>query len=245
MSLGRVDRILVVDDDDAIRAMLRMRFEQEGFDVLEAADAAGLERALKKAPIDLITLDIGLERDNGFAIMRAIRATGSALPVIMISGRVDEIDRVLGLELGADDYVTKPFSLREVVARVHAVLRRTTPASEPLPPKTHREILAFEGGALDCLGRTFQSAAGVPVPLTATEFNLFALLLRNPQRVLTRDAIMNALRGHDWTAFDRSVDAAIARLRKKCEPNPSAPRYIKTVRSAGYVFSAKVERHVE
>jgi DNA-binding response OmpR family regulator len=162
----------------------------------------------------------------------------------MISGKCEEIDRVLGLELGADDYITKPFSLREVVARVHAVIRRaaTPPPSPERADGAEGDILSFEGGVLDCQKRTFQAASGEAVPLTAAEFNLLVLFLRNPQRVLTRDAIMNALKGHDWSVFDRSVDAAIARLRKKCEPDPSEPRYIKTVRGAGYVLAAKVAR---
>ncbi len=239
MSLERARRILVVDDDAAIRSLLRLRFEQEGFEVAEACDSTSLNKALAETPVDLITLDIGLERESGFALMRTIRAKGPA-PVIMISGKCDEIDRVLGLELGADDYVTKPFSLREVVARVHAVLRRAPTMPQVDEDKTG--VLVFEGGALDSVSRSFQSASGQPIPLTTTEFNLLAFFLQNPQRVLTRDTIMNALKGHDWAAFDRSVDAAIARLRKKCEPDPGEPSYIKTVRGAGYIFAAKVRR---
>jgi two-component system OmpR family response regulator len=243
MSPERARRILVVEDDADISALLRARFEQEGFEVTEASDAASVEWALAQGPIDLVTLDIGLERESGFALLRTIRGIGGA-PVIMISGKCEEIDRVLGLELGADDYITKPFSLREVVARVHAVIRRaaTPPPSPERAGGAEGDILSFEGGVLDCQKRTFQAASGEAVPLTAAEFNLLVLFLRNPQRVLTRDAIMNALKGHDWSVFDRSVDAAIARLRKKCEPDPSEPRYIKTVRGAGYVLAAKVAR---
>lgn len=243
MSPERARRILVVEDDADISALLRARFEQEGFEVTEASDAASVEWALAQGPIDLVTLDIGLERESGFALLRTIRGIGGA-PVIMISGKCEEIDRVLGLELGADDYITKPFSLREVVARVHAVIRRaaTPPPSPERAGGAEGDILSFEGGVLDCQKRTFQAASGEAVPLTGAEFNLLVLFLRNPQRVLTRDAIMNALKGHDWSVFDRSVDAAIARLRKKCEPDPSEPRYIKTVRGAGYVLAAKVAR---
>ena len=237
--------ILVVDDDPQIRALLRGRFEKEGFRVSEAPDSAGLRASLLASPVNLITLDLTLGYEDGLALAREIRAERN-VPIIIISAKDDEIDRVVGLELGADDYVTKPFSPREVVARVKAVLRRY----EAIPPRDSQITInpasgkwfAFEGGTLDLASREFTTAAGVLVELTTAEFNLLALFLERPQRVLTRDEIMNILKGHDWSPFDRSVDSAVARLRKKLEPDDEHPNFIKTVRGIGYVFAGPVRR---
>ncbi len=237
--------ILVVDDDDQVRALLRNRFEKEGFEVTEAANARELREGLEARAVDLITLDLTLGRDDGLALAREIRASLN-VPIIMISAKDDEIDRVVGLELGADDYIVKPFSPREVVARVKAVLRRygaETPAAAPVGvAEGTGSRLSFAGGVLDMGRRELMSAEGASIDLTTTEFNLLELFLRHPQRVLSRDEIMNLLKGHDWSAFDRSVDSAIARLRKKIEPDPDRPRHIKTVRSVGYVFSSDVRK---
>ena len=237
--------ILIVDDEHQVRALLRARFEKEGFEVSEAKDAVELRSRLDGRPIDLITLDLTLGRDDGLALAREIRAKLN-VPIIMISAKDEEIDRVVGLELGADDYITKPFSPREVVARVRAVLRRYG-ASSPCAAGVVMEgpnglRLAFAGGILDTARREVLSDSGTPIDLTTTEFNLLELFLRHPQRVLTRDEIMNLLKGQDWNAFDRSVDSSIARLRKKIEPDADRPRHIKTVRSVGYVFSSEVRR---
>jgi DNA-binding response OmpR family regulator len=231
--------ILVVDDETAIRALLRARLEMDGFEVSEAADGAGVAATLRGAPIDLITLDLSLGDEDGLALARDIRAHHKAA-LIIVSGRNEEIDRILGLELGADDYITKPFSPREVSARVKAVLRRAAhagPTSAPAAP-----TLRFEGGELTPATRTFTNAAGARVELTTMEFDLLALFLANPHHVLTRDAILNGLRGLDWTPYDRSVDAAIGRLRKKIEPDPKHPRFIKTVRNIGYQFTGTMQR---
>ena len=237
--------ILVVDDDDQVRKLLRNRFEKDGFEVSEACNALELRAGLQTRVVDLITLDLTLGCDDGLALAREIRASRN-VPIIMISAKDDEIDRVVGLELGADDYIVKPFSPREVVARVKAVLRRYG-ADTPVAGSTGAAEgtgtrLAFEGGVLDGARRELLSSAGASIELTTTEFNLLALFLRHPQRVLSRDEIMNLLKGHDWSAYDRSVDSAIARLRKKIEPDPDRPRHIKTVRSVGYVFSSDVRK---
>ncbi len=234
-------RLLVVDDDPAVRRLLRQRFEQEGFIVFEAEDSAGAEAALAKQDVDLVTLDLGLQHESGLDIARQIR-THSTIPIIMITAIGDEIDRVVGLEIGADDYIVKPFSLREVVARVRAVLRRARSQDSLQSATPCQPQLVFKGGALDPSSRTFVAASGKPVDLTTSEFNLLEYLLRNPYRVLTRDNIMSALKGHAWDPFDRSIDAAITRLRKKCEPDPTKPIYIKTVRGVGYMFAGDVER---
>ena len=236
--------LLIVDDEDLLRTLLRNRFEKEGFVVTEARDATELWQRLDAGRVDLITLDLTLGRDDGLALAREIRAKLN-VPIIMISAKGEEIDRVVGLELGADDYITKPFSPREVVARVRAVLRRYG-AGSPFEcagvaaPNGLR--LAFQGGVLDVARREVTSDSGGLIDLTTTEFNLLELFLRHPQRVLTRDEIMNLLKGQDWSAFDRSVDSAIARLRKKIEPDVDRPRHIKTVRSVGYVFSSEVRK---
>ncbi len=237
--------LLIVDDEDQVRTLLRNRFEKEGFAVTEARDAAELWQRLEAGSVDLITLDLTLGRDDGLALAREIRAKLN-VPIIMISGKDEEVDRIVGLELGADDYITKPFSPREVVARVRAVLRRygasavCEAAAVVAGPNGLR--LAFPGGVLDVARREVTSDTGELIDLTTTEFNLLELLLRHPQRVLTRDEIMNLLKGQDWSAFDRSVDSAIARLRKKIEPDADRPRHIKTVRSVGYVFSSAVRK---
>ena len=244
MSLAAV-HILVVDDDAQIRALLRGRFEKDGFTVSEALDGAGMHACLDAQPVNLITLDLKLGSEDGLALAREIRAKRN-VPIIIISGKDDEIDRVVGLELGADDYITKPFSPREVVARVRAVLRRYEAASlgQPLPgePASGGPRYTFAGGTLDVSRRQLASPAGEPVILTTAEFNLIELFLRHPQRVLTRDEIMTILKGHDWNPFDRSVDSAVARLRKKVEPDPDQPSYIKTVRNVGYVFTGDVRK---
>lgn len=235
--------VLVVDDEAQIRSLLRARLEMDGFQVSEAAACSEVYALLETASIDLITLDLNLGAEDGLALARAVRAK-HPIPIIMISARDEEIDRVVGLELGADDYVTKPFSPREVSARVKAVLRRAEAFRDvgPVRPSRCGATYAFEGGALDCAKREFVNTAGAPIELTTMEFNLLELFLQNPQRVLTRDAILNDLRGLDWTPYDRSVDAAVVRLRKKIEPDPKKPRFIKTVRSIGYQFAGVSRR---
>ncbi len=237
--------ILIVDDDAQVRTLLRNRFEKDGFEVAEAKDARELWEKLEIGAIQLITLDLTLGRDDGLALAREIKAKHN-VPIIIISAKDDEIDRVVGLELGADDYIIKPFSPREVIARVRAVLRRcgvattVAPTAATVGPNGTR--LSFDGGVLDLSRREVVSNCGELIDLTTAEFNLLELFLRHPQRVMTRDEIMNCLKGQDWSAFDRSVDSAIARLRRKIEPDPDRPRHIKTVRSVGYVFSSDVRR---
>jgi len=241
--------ILVVDDDPDVRVLLRDCLEMEGYRVIEAGDGAGLKRALAADRIDLVTLDLSLGGDDGLALAREIRADRN-VPIVMISGKSDTIDRVVGLELGADDYITKPFHLREVLARVRAVLRRyevhgaddaakgaTTEGARPSTPS-----LAFEGWQLDLDRRELRSDAHGAVELTTAEFNLLAIFVQRPSRVLSRDDIMDLLKGHDWSPMDRSIDTLVARLRKKIERDSDTPKLVKTVRGVGYVFSASVTR---
>lgn len=240
MSNDASTHILVVDDEAPVRTLLRSRFEKEGFKVSEAKNGAELHQQLGASAISLITLDLTLGQEDGLALAREIRAKRN-VPIIMISGKDEEVDRVVGLELGADDYITKPFSPREVVARVRAVLRRYESGSQVNTSNpiaiAGDECIAFEGGTLSLARREFRTVSGDVLELTTTEFNLLEMFLRRAQRVLTRDEIMNLIKGHDWSPFDRSVDAAIARLRKKIEPDSDRPKYIKTVRGVGYVFA--------
>jgi len=227
--------ILVVDDDDQVRRMLRRCLEDEGYRVSEATDHPGVDRALATG-IDLITLDLNLGRSDGLSIARALRQ-GSDVPIIMITGKGDMIDRIVGLELGADDYITKPFHLREVLARVRSVLRRAEPRAAPGSPSKNAAPTRFDGFALDFDRRELTGRDGVLQRVTSGEFDLLAMFVRHPHRVLSRDQIMDLLKGHDWAPNDRSIDNQIARLRKLIEIDSSQPRLLKTVRGAGYSFT--------
>jgi two-component system, OmpR family, response regulator len=233
--------ILVIDDDPEIRTLLHVALGREGYAVSEAADAASARSRLVRGGIDLITLDLSLGADDGLSFAREIRAH-SDVPIIMVTGKGDAIDRVVGLELGADDYVCKPFNLREVIARVRAVLRRHEPARPDFAKSIPHERFGFAGWTLDITSRELSNGAGLKCDLTTGEFNLLELFVRRPQRVLTRDEIMDLLKGHDWSPIDRSIDALIVRLRRKIETEPAAPMHIKTVRGVGYVFATDVKR---
>jgi two-component system, OmpR family, response regulator len=233
--------ILVVDDDAEIRHLLRTAFEREGYAVSEANDAATTKSRIDRGGINLITLDLTLGADDGLTLARKIRAR-SDIPIIMVTGKADAIDRVVGLELGADDYVSKPFNLREVVARVRAVLRRHEPIGRAPARSSPHERFRFGEWTLDVTSRTLSGKTSTTCELTTGEFNLLELFVRRPQRVLTRDEIMDLLKGHDWSPVDRSIDALIVRLRKKIEPEPAKPMHVKTVRGVGYVFATDVHR---
>ena len=230
--------ILIVDDDAQIRRMLRRCFEDEGYRVSEATAQAGVDAALATG-VDLITLDLNLDGTDGLTIARTIRQDWD-LPIIMITGKGDMIDRIVGLEIGADDYIAKPFHLREVLARVRSVLRRTQPrASSPVgavAAPTRGARVSFDGFVLDLDRRNLAGPAG-DIRMTSGEFDLMALFARHPHRVLSRDQIMDLLKGHDWTPNDRSIDNQVARLRKLIEPDAREPRLLKTVRGAGYSFT--------
>ena len=238
--------ILVVDDEEPVRTLLRECFELDGYHVSEAKDGAQLIARLAEGPVDLVTLDLNLGGENGFDMARQVRATRN-VPIIMITGKGDTIDRIVGLELGADDYITKPFHVREVLARARAVLRRyggathaSTPHETAVLPAGQR--FAFDDWTLDVCKRELRSSAGQPRELTTAEFNLLLMFVERPSRVLSRDNIMDLLKGHEWSPFDRSIDSLIVRLRKKIEPEPETPRLIKTVRGVGYVLAAEVAK---
>ena len=232
--------ILTVDDDEQIGDLLSEYLGENGLRVSTAATGAQMTKILDQETIDLVVLDVRLRDEDGLAIARALRARLS-LPVILLTGVRDEADRVMGLELGADDYVTKPFSPRELLARIRTVLRRSQ--SVPRAAGAHREIRAYRFGAFELNLRTrrLKHEDGRPVNLTNGEVNLLAALLAAPERILTRDMLLEASRVYDNEVYDRAIDIQILRLRRKIEPNPSEPRYIVTERGVGYCFSAPVE----
>lgn len=229
-------RILVVDDDAQIRLLLRRLFEGEGYCVSEASSGAEALEQVTAGPFDLVTLDLGLPGEDGLSVGREIRAR-SQVPIVMVTGKGDVVDRIVGLEIGADDYITKPFHVREVLARVRAVLRRSEAAAPRGAPAG--EGLAFGDWVLDVPRRELRSQAGTVCELTTSEFDLLHVFATHPQRPLTRDQLMDLLRGRDWAPTDRSIDNLVVRLRRKIEPDAQRPTLIKTVRGVGYVFVRK------
>lgn len=235
--------ILVVDDDRQVRTMLSRYLSGEGYRVREAENGAGVRAAMAEEDVALVLLDLMLGNEDGLALARAIRAR-SDVPIIMLTGKHDVIDRVVGLEAGADDYIAKPFHLREVLARIRALQRRADGRVQPEPAagEVVAEVIRFGGYVMDTLGRTLRGPDGDAITLTAGEFELLRVFLRNAGRVLDRDQLLNQLKGRDFEAFDRLIDTQVMRLRRKIEADPAQPQIIKTVRGAGYVFAGKVER---
>jgi len=241
---SEIPHILVVDDEPRIRTMLRRYLSGEGFRVSEAGDGAAMRTLLQRETVDLVLLDLMLPGEDGLALARRLRQQ-SDIPVIMLTGKGDLIDRVVGLEAGADDYITKPFELRELLARIRSVVRRTglRTGSQKAAPAAGGEadaLLIFQGWRLDLTRRELKHPSGDPVSLTAGEFELLRAFAQNANRVLSRGQLIELVKGRDWAAYDRAVDTQVGRLRKKLEPAPGDPHLIKTVRGGGYVFAAKV-----
>jgi DNA-binding response OmpR family regulator len=239
--------VLVVDDDPRIRTMLRRYLVEEGFKVSDAAEGSAMRAVLEREEIHLVLLDLMMPGEDGLSLARHIRQR-SEIPVIMLTGKGDLIDRVVGLETGADDYITKPFELREVLARIRTVMRRAGPRSAPRPPgaasASDRDaggILVFQGWRLDLVRRELKQPTGELVSLTAGEFELLCVFARHPDRVLSRNRLMDLAKGREWATYDRAVDTQVGRLRKKIEPDPGNPTLIKTVRGGGYIFATSVE----
>ncbi|MFO1507811.1 MAG: response regulator [Lysobacterales bacterium] len=233
-------RLLVVDDDAEILELLRRYFVAQDFEVCTAVDGSEMRGVLARTSIDLVLLDLGLPGEDGFALTRQLHEQWAG-PVIIITGRGESVDRVIGLELGADDYVTKPFDLRELLARVRSVLRRSNRARQSSAGDEHA-ALHFSGFRLDPLARELFTADGERVALTAGEYELLRLFVDNPNRVLSRDDLMERIHGREAGPFDRAIDVRIGRLRRKIESDPSDPEIIKSVRGAGYVFATRVSR---
>jgi DNA-binding response OmpR family regulator len=232
-------RILAVDDDPSVREMVRDYLTDNEFEVVTASNGMEMQRALDAQAVDLVILDVKMPGQDGFDLARKIR-TRSAMPIIMLTAQGEEVDRVLGLELGADDYLTKPFSPRELLARIRAVLRRqemTERASTGAKGDT--PTFRFEGWELQTATRRLMSPARERVELTPGEYSLLLAFLRSPRRILTREHLIDSGRSRT-ESFDRSIDVLILRLRRKIEENPNEPRLIRTERSAGYIFDAEV-----
>lgn len=229
--------LLVVDDDTGVLDLLRRYFVGQGFEVSTASSGAEMRSVLERTSVDLVLLDLGLPGEDGFELTRQLRRSWNGA-LIIITGRGDSVDRVVGLELGADDYVTKPFELRELLARVRSVLRRS-PASPAAA--TGGTTLRFAGFLLDPSARTLRTARGDSIALTTGEYELLRVLVGYPNRVLSRDELMEHIHGRSAGPFDRAIDVQIARLRRKIEPDPANPELIKSVRGAGYLFAVRVQ----
>jgi len=225
-----VKLILVVEDETKIARLVRDYLEHAGFDVLVAGDGDAALANVRRSRPDLVVLDLGLPGRDGLDVARTLRRT-SDVPIVMLTARGDETDRVVGLELGADDYVVKPFGPKELVARVRAVLRRTETARAGGP-----EVLRVADVEVD-VGRMRVAVAGRPVELTPTEFQLLATLVREPGRVFTRGQLLDAVHGVAFESYERAVDAHVKNIRKKLEPVPGRPRYLLTVHGVGYRFA--------
>ena len=231
--------ILVVDDDREIRDLLGRFLSRHGYRVTEAGDGKEMRRALSDWQIDLVILDLMLPGEDGLALCRDLRGS-SQIPVIMLTIMGEETDRIIGLEMGADDYLPKPFNPRELLARMKAVLRRARKASATPSEAGKRMVLSFAGWKLDCGMRRLESRDGLVVDLSAGEFDLLLAFAEHPQRVLNRDQLLDLTHSRCEIPFDRSVDMQVSRLRSKIETEPKAPQLIKTVRGGGYMLAARV-----
>jgi two-component system phosphate regulon response regulator OmpR len=228
-------RILVVDDDQRLRDLLVRYLGGEGFEVKAVSDAAGMDKQLARERYDLVVLDLMLPGEDGLAICRRLRALTVSPAIVMLTAKGDDVDRIVGLEMGADDYLPKPFNPRELLARINAVLRRRAPAGPPGAPAGAAETYAFGDFQLNLSTRSLLRA-GKTVPLTTGEFSVLKVLAQHPRQPLSRDKLMELARGREYEVFDRSIDVQISRLRKIVEDDPSHPKHIQTVWGFGYVF---------
>jgi two-component system OmpR family response regulator/two-component system phosphate regulon response regulator OmpR len=227
-------KILVVDDDKRLRELLQRYLGEQGFTVKSAENAETMDKALTRDTFDLIVLDLMMPGEDGLSICRRLRASEPQQAIIMLTAKGDEIDRIVGLEMGADDYLPKPFNPRELVARIQAVLRRRGTVV-PGAPTTDDKTIAFSDVEVDLATRTLKRNGEV-LPLTTGEFAVLKVLLEHPRQPLSRDRLMSLARGREQGPFDRAIDVQVSRLRKLIEPDPSTPRYLQTVWGFGYVF---------
>ncbi|MBJ7534627.1 response regulator [Rhodomicrobium vannielii ATCC 17100] len=235
--MASTPHILVVDDDRRIRISLKRFLTDNGMRVTEVADGVAMFAAVEAGRFDLIVLDVMMPGEDGLSLCRRLRGT-SKIPVVLLTAMSGETDRIIGLEIGADDYVCKPFSPRELLARIRAVLRRTGDAASET--RVAGLTYVFENWRLDVVRRTLRNPEGALVDLTAGEHDLLLAFLERPQHVLTRDQLLDLARGRVASPFDRSIDVQVSRLRRKIEADPQTPELIKTVRSGGYIFCAPV-----
>ncbi len=227
-------KILVVDDDMRLRSLLERYLVEQGYQVRAAANSEQMDRYLERENFHLLVLDLMLPGEDGLSICRRLRQKENEIPIIMLTAKGDEVDRIIGLEMGADDYLPKPFNPRELLARIKAVLRRKT-AEAPGAPSQEEQIVEFGKFSLN-LGTREMSADGQPMTLTSGEFAVLKSLVTHAREPLSRDKLMNLARGRDYSALERSIDVQVSRLRRMLEEDPANPRYIQTVWGLGYVF---------
>lgn len=232
-------RLLVVDDDKHIRVLLTRYLTQEGFAVAGVEDGAAMDEWLARNQADLVILDLMLPGEDGLSVARRLRRE-SRVPIVMLSARGEDIDRIVGLEVGADDYLAKPFNPRELLARIRAVLRRQPAPDPPAPEDPEAPVEVFGPYRLDAKRREL-TRDGEPLALTSSEFDLLQVFLARPNRLLNRDSLLDLLKGYERSPFDRSMDVQVARLRSKIEPDTKHPIYIRTVWGKGYIFTPKAE----
>ena len=231
----RTPKLLVVDDDPRLRDLLRRYLGENGFQVFVADNGVTMNRLWLRECFDALILDLMMPGEDGLQILRRLREQKDTTPIIMLTARGEDVDRIVGLEMGADDYIPKPFNPRELLARIHAVLRRRPAADAPGAPSMTDEVVKFGEFELD-LGTRVLRKNGEPVPLTTGEFAVLKAFARHPKQPLSRDKLMEIARGREYEAFDRSLDVQVSRLRKMIEPDPSKPRFLQTVWGVGYVF---------
>lgn len=235
-----LEHLLVVDDDAELRALLSEYLQRAGYRVTTVADGRAMWRALDHSRIDLVVLDLMLPGDDGLVLCRNLRAR-SNVPVIMLTARGDETDRIVGLEMGADDYLPKPFNPRELLARIRGILRRARSLPED-PADPQAGAYRFAGWRLDPQSRQLTATDGVTVPLGSAEFRLLRVFLDRPNRVLNRDQLLDLTQGREAQPFDRSIDVQVSRLRRRLRDDPRNPQIIRTVRAEGYILACPVER---
>jgi two-component system, OmpR family, response regulator len=237
--MDKIDCILIVDDDPEIRRLLVDYLARNGFEALAARDGREMWQALARHAVDLLVLDLMLPDTDGLTLCRDLRAK-SNLPVLMLTARGEETDRIVGIEMGADDYLVKPFNPRELLARIKTILRRTRALPPNLRPEPAR-CLCFSGWCLDTATRLLTAPDGVAIPLSGGEFRLLRILLEHPNRVLTRDQLSEMIQGREAEAYDRAIDVQVSRLRQRLRDDSREPELIKTVRGEGYVLATTIE----
>lgn len=237
--MSKTTSVLIVDDDVQIRQLLRDYLSDFGMSVVAVADGKAMAEALEKSVFDILILDLMLPGESGLALCRSLRAK-SDIPILMLTARGEAMDRVVGLEMGADDYIVKPFEPRELVARIQSILRRVHGGQAIA--SDHKQYAEFMGWSLDSVLRQLVSAEKLVIPLSNAEFRLLTVLIEHPGRILSREFLLDTARGRNMEIFDRSIDILISRLRQKLNDDPRDPRLIKTVRGEGYLFDAKVTR---
>ena len=228
-------RVLVVDDDQRLRELVVRYLTEQGFEARAVPDATGMDKQLARERYDLVVLDLMLPGEDGLAICRRLRAQNTGPAIVMLTAKGDEVDRIVGLEMGADDYLPKPFNPRELVARINAVLRRRQPAGPPGAPIADMKVQRFGAFEFNLSTRSL-AREGKQVALTTGEYSVLKVLVQHPRQPLSRDKLMELARGREYGVFDRSIDVQISRLRKIVEADPAHPRHIQTVWGFGYVF---------